>query len=73
MSDFITYTSAAAIKAIRRHKGKAFVTIAGSEFMVAIEKADIIASMQVEADNGGGCLWSLRVAPFGLQIEAEQQ
>jgi len=41
--------------------------------MVAIEKADLIASMQIEADNGGGCLWSLRVAPFGLQIEAEQQ
>jgi hypothetical protein len=73
MSDFTTYTSAAAIKVIRRHKGKAFVTIAGSEFMVAIEKADLIASMQTEADNGGGCLWSLRVAPFGLQIEAEQQ
>jgi len=73
MSDFTTYTSAAAIKVIRRHKGKAFVTISGSEFMVAIEKSDLIAQMQIEADNGGECLWAIRVAPFGLHIEAENQ
>lgn len=67
-----TYTSSAAIKALRRHKGKAFVTISGSEFMVAIEKADLIASMQRDADEGDHCLWAFRVADWGLHIEAEQ-
>jgi hypothetical protein len=65
--------SSHAIKVIRKHKGKAFVTIQGSEFMVAIEKADLIASMQTDADNGDYCLWCLRTADWGLQIEAHYQ
>ena len=65
--------SSHAIKVIRKHKGKAFVTIQGSEFMVAIEKADLIASMQTDANNGDYCLWCLRAADWGLQIEAHDQ
>lgn len=63
--------SSQAIKVIRKHKGKAFVTIQNSEFMVAIEKSDLIAQMQTDADNGDYCKWCLRVADWGLQIEAE--
>jgi hypothetical protein len=64
--------SSQAIKIIRKHKGKAFVTIQSSEFMVAIEKADLIASMQTDADNGDYCKWMLRTADWGLQIEADR-
>lgn len=63
--------SSQAIKLIRKHKGKAFVTIQGSEFMVAIEKADLITSMQMDADNGDYCKWMIRTADWGLQIEAD--
>ena len=65
-------TSAEAIKAIRKHKGKAFVTIAGSEFTVAIEKADLIASMKTDADNDNNCKWCIRVADWGMDITAYQ-
>ena len=65
--------SSQAIKVIRKHKGKAFVTIQNSEFMVAIEKADLITSMQTDADNGDYCKWCLRTASFGLHIEADHQ
>ena len=64
--------SSKAIKVIRKHKGKAFVTIQGSELLVAIEKADLVASMQVDADNGDYGLWMLRTADWGLQIEADR-
>ena len=63
--------SSQAIRVIRKHKGKAFVTIQGSEFLVAIEKADLVASMQTDADNGDFCKWMLRTADWGLQIEAD--
>lgn len=69
---FEPITSSQAIKAIRKHKGKAFVTIAGSEFTVAIEKSDLIASMQRDADNGDYCKWCIRVADWGMDITAHQ-
>lgn len=64
--------SSEAIKAIRKHKGKAFVTIQGSEFMVAIEKSDLIAQMQTDVSYGDHAKWCIRVADWGMQIEAHQ-
>ena len=61
-----------AIKVIRKHKGKAFVTIACSEYTVAIEKADLIASMQTDVDNGNWSKWCIRIADWGMDITAHQ-
>lgn len=65
-------TSAEAIKVIRKHKGKAFVTIAQSEFLVAVEKSDLTASMQTDVDNGNWCKWCIRIADWGMDVMAHQ-
>lgn len=64
--------SSEAIKAIRKHKGKAFVTISGTEFMVAIEKADLIASMLTDVMHGDCAKWLVGARSWGLHIEAHR-
>jgi hypothetical protein len=63
------YTIDQLIKLLKTTKGKAFTTMAGTDILVEIVKADILHTLANMAKHGSTCGWSARVTDWGIHIE----
>ena len=65
------YTIAQLIKLLKTTKGKAFTTMAGTDILIEIVKADILHTLANMAAHGSSCGWSARVTDWGIHIECD--
>ena len=56
-------------KLLKTTKGKAFTTMAGTDILVEIVKADILHTLSNMTKHGCTCTWSARVTDWGIHIE----
>lgn len=56
-------------KLLKTTKGKAFTTMAGTDILVEIVKADILHTLSNMTKHECTCTWSARVTDWGIHIE----
>jgi len=63
------YTITQLIKLLKTTRGKVFTTMACTDILVEIVKADILHTLANMAKHGSTCDWSARVTDWGIHIE----
>jgi hypothetical protein len=66
-----THTTAQLAKLLKTTKGRTFTTMACTDILVEVVKADIIHTLTKLTQEGTGIMWRARVVDWGIHFECE--